>query len=79
MNNKKILRRYYESELNKIKVIEFAPEILKPESIQTLSPKKFSWEDVFGCIITAGYLFPFLIPERWFSFGKFLFTFRFGF
>jgi hypothetical protein len=34
---------------------------------------------VFGFIITAGYLFPFLIPERWFSFGKFLFTFRFGF
>ena len=73
------MREYYESELKKIKVVEPTPAILKSEPIQTLSTKKFSWDDVFGCLITAGYLFPFIIPERWLSFGKFLFSFRFGF
>jgi len=79
MDNKKIMREYYASELKKIGEVKPFPVVLKSEPIQTLSSKKLGWEDLFGCLITAAYFFPFLVPERWFSFGKFLFTFRFGF
>jgi len=79
MNNKKIIREYYASELKKVEEVKPAPFILKSEPKQTISSKKLSWEHVFGCLITAAYLFQFLVPERWFSFGKFFFPFRFGF
>ena len=58
---------------------ETALTILETKPMHIYRPMKFCWEDVFGCLVTAGYLFPFLVPERWFSFGKFLFSFRVGF
>lgn len=79
MKDKEIMRQYYEAEIKKIRAVDPAPDILGTKPIQIHQPLKFCWEDVFGCLVTVGYLFPFLIPEHWFSFGKFLFSFRVGF
>ncbi len=79
MDDKKIMRQYYESELEKIKVFAPPPDILNAESFELNRPKKFSLENVFGCLVTAGCILSVLAPESWFSFGRFLFSFRLGF
>ena len=79
MDDKRIMRQFYETEIKKIKAVDPSPDMLETMSVQTHRPMKFCWEDVFGCLVTAGYLIPLLVPERWFSFGKILFSFRVGF
>ena len=79
MDNEKLIREYYESKLNKISSIE--PDLTDMDSRSTtfLVHKRISSEDIFGFLVTAGYLIQFLIPEQWFSFGRFLLIFRFAF
>jgi hypothetical protein len=79
MNDKKIMCQYYESEIKKIKVIDPSSTILEIKQIEIQRPMKICWGDVFGYIVTAGYLIPFLIPEHWFSFVNFGFSFHVGF
>ena len=79
MDDKKIMQQYYESELEKIKAFDNTSDILETESFEVNLSKKLSLENVFGCLLTAGYLLSVFAPESWFSFGKFLFSFRLGF
>lgn len=79
MDDKKIMQQYYESELEKIKAFDNTSDILETESFEVNLSKKLSLENVFGCLLTAGYLLSVFTPESWFSFGKFLFSFRLGF
>lgn len=79
MDIKKIMRQYYESEVDKIKVAVPPTNILKQESAGEIQSRKLSLENVFGCLVTAGYLLYALAPGSWFSFGRFLFSFRLGF
>lgn len=79
MDEKKIMRQYYDSELEEIKAIAPPPDTLKtvPEGLNP--PVRFNLENVFGCLVTAGCLLSVLAPQYWFSFGRFLFSFRLGF
>ena len=79
MDDKKTMQQYYESELEKIKAFDNTSDILETESFEVNLSKKISLENVFGCLLTAGYLLSVFTPESWFSFGKFLFSFRLGF
>ena len=79
MDNEKIIREYYESKLRQVKPIEPESTFLESESTTFQNQKRFGSEDIFGFLVTAGYLIQFLIPEQWFSFGRFLLIFRFGF
>lgn len=79
MDDKELMRQYYTSELEKIKIVTPPTGILKAESFELKLQKKFNMENVFGCLVTAGYLLSVLTPESWFSFGRFLFSFRLGF
>jgi hypothetical protein len=78
MKTEKIIRRYYETEINKIPMLEPAHR-LKNQVPVSERPGKIRWEDVFGAAVTLGYLIQLLAPSNWFSFGRFLFMFRFGF
>lgn len=79
MDNKNLIREYYESKLKKISSIEPDFTALKSEPKTFQGHKKFGVEDIFGFLVTAGYLVQFLIPEQWFSFGRFLLIYRFSF
>ncbi|MBN1384667.1 MAG: hypothetical protein JW983_07305 [Elusimicrobia bacterium] len=79
MDEQKIMRQYYDSELEKIKVVAPPPGILETEPQGPNRPVRFSLENMFGCLVTAGCLLSALAPESWFSFGRFLFSFRLGF
>ena len=79
MDIKKTMKQYYESEVDRINDATPPPDILKDEP-EILSHRiKFSLENVFGCLVTAGCLLSVLAPGSWFSFGRFLFSFRPGF
>jgi hypothetical protein len=75
----KIMKRYY---ADKLREISDAP---RPETRPTRAdtrkngPFSVSWEDALGFAVTASYLMQFLMPERWFSLGRFLSVFRIGF
>lgn len=79
MKNEKIIREYYESEIRNMPNIEPMPELFKQRPIPSRHQKKIGWEDLVGILITLGYLAQLLAPLNWFSFGRFLFMFRFGF
>lgn len=79
MDDKKIMQQYYESELEKIKAFANTSDILEAESFEVNLPKKLSLENVFGCIVIAGSLLSVLAPLSWFSFGRFILSFRLGF
>jgi hypothetical protein len=79
MDIKKIMWQYYESEVERIKVAAPPADILKQEPAGEIQSRKLSLENVFGCLVTAGYLLSALAPGSWFSFGKFVLSFRFGF
>jgi hypothetical protein len=79
MDIKKIMKQYYESEIDGINVVTPPQDILKDEPKALNHPLKFSLENVFGCIITGGYLLFILNPGYWFSFGNCLLSFRLGF
>ena len=79
MKHRKLVHQYYESR------IEALPDADPPEKLiqSTAAPSgicgRFTWEDILGLLITAGYLAQLLIPANWFSFNRLLFVFRFGF
>lgn len=78
MKGDEIIRRYYETEIDKM------PEIEPSHRLKRQAPVsgrfgKIGWEDVFGAVVTLGYLIQLLAPTNWFSFGRYLFMFRFGF
>jgi hypothetical protein len=79
MDNEKLIREYYESKLKKISSIEPYFTALESEIKAFQDHKRFRGEDIFGFLVTAGYLIQFLNPEHWFSFGRFLLLYRFGF
>ncbi len=79
MDTKKIMKQYYESEIEGIDAVTPPPDTLKPEPAGEIQLRKLSLENVFGCIVTAGCLLSVLAPQSWFSFGNFLLSFRFGF
>ena len=79
MDIKKIMRQYYESEVDGIKVAVPPTDILKQEPAEEIQSRKLSLENVFGCLVTAGYVLSVLAPGSWFSFGKILLSFRFSF
>lgn len=79
MDNEKLIREYYESKINKISSLEPDLTVLESESMTFQDHKRIRGEDIFGFLVTAGYLVQFLIPEHWFSFGRFLLLYRFGF
>ena len=79
MDIKKIMKQYYESEVDGIKVAPPPPHTLEQEPAGEIQSRKLSLENIFGCLVTAGYLLSALSPESWFSFGRFLFSFRLGF
>jgi hypothetical protein len=79
MDNEKLIREYYESQLKDISPIEPDFAALESEATTFQGHKRLRGEDIFGLLVTAGYLVQFLIPENWFSFGRFLLTYRFGF
>ena len=79
MDIKKIMRQYYESEVDRIKVAVPHTDILKQEPAEEIQSRKLSLENIFGCLVTAGYVLHILAPGSWFSFGKYLISFRFGF
>jgi len=78
MKPEKIIRRYYETEVDEIPVLEPSHRFKKQAPVSGRT-KKFRWEDVFGAAVTLGYLIQLIAPANWFSFGRFLFMFRFGF
>ena len=79
MDIKKIMKQYYESEIEGFNVVTPPPDTLKPEPAGEIQSRKLSLENIFGCLVTAGYLLSVLAPGSWFSFGKFVLSFRFGF
>jgi hypothetical protein len=79
MDDEKLIREYYESKVKKIGSIEPDLNVLESEPTSFQDHKRFRIEDIFGFLVTAGYLIQFLIPEQWFSFGRFLLIYRFVF
>jgi len=79
MKDEKIIHEYYESEISNMPDIEPLPGLFKQGSIPSGYRKTIGWEDLAGALVTLGYLIQLLIPANWFSFGRFLFMFRFGF
>ena len=79
MDNEKLIREYYESRLKKISSVEPDLTVLDSKSMTFQDHKRIRSEDIFGFLVTAGYLIQFFIPEQWFSFGRFLLIFRFAF
>jgi hypothetical protein len=79
MKDENFIREYYEAEISNIPDIEPMPGLFKQEAVPSRHQKKIGWEDLVGALVTLGYLTPLLIPANWFSFGRFLFMFRFGF
>ena len=79
MNDEKLIREYYESKLKEISSIEPDLSVLDSRSTTFQDHKRIRSEDIFGFLVTSGYLIQFLIPEHWFSFGRFLLIFRFAF
>jgi hypothetical protein len=79
MKDEEIIREYYESEISKMPDLVLSPVLLKQGIIHSTHPKKIGWEDLIGALVTLGYLTQLLIPANWFSLGRFLFMFRFGF
>lgn len=79
MDDKEIMQQYYRSEIEKIKTIAPPAVVSERDQAGFERLKRFSLENVFGCLVTAGYLFTLIMPERWFSLGKLIFSFRPGF
>jgi hypothetical protein len=79
MKDEEIIRQYYESEISNMHDLEPSPGLLKQRLAPAGHLKKIGWEDLVGVLVTLGYLTQLLIPSNWFSFGRFLFMFRFGF
>ena len=79
MKNDEIIRQYYESEISKMPDLEPSPWLMRQADAISVRPGRIGWEDVFGAAITLGYLVQLLAPANWFSFGRFLFIFRFWF
>jgi len=79
MKDEEIIREYYESEINNMPDIEPLPGLFKQSPTPSRYQKKIGWEDLVGALVTLGYLTQLLIPLNWFSFGRFLCMFRFGF
>jgi hypothetical protein len=79
MKADEIIRRYYEAEIDKMP--EVGPSTWLEKQIHAVSghSRRLGWEDLLGAVVTLGYLTQLLIPANWFSFGRFLFIFRFGF
>ncbi len=73
------MHRYYNSQMKKMRAIEPIPVVLESVPMPNTHYKKFNWEEVFGYIVTAGYLIQSLFPDQWFSLGRCLFSFRLGF
>jgi hypothetical protein len=78
MKDEEIIRRYYEAEIDKMPEVEPSHRLKRQAPVSDRF-KKIGWEDVFGAAVTLGYLIQLLAPANWFSFGRFLFMFRFGF
>lgn len=79
MKDREILREYYENEISGIREVDPSPAVWEEVKKPFFPPLKYRLENVFGCIFTAGYLLFLIAPDRWFSFGRVLFSFRFGF
>jgi hypothetical protein len=79
MKDEKIIHEYYESEIRNMPDIEPLPGLFKQSPPPFRHKKKIGGEDLVGALVTLGYLTPLLFPANWFSFGRFLCMFRFGF
>ncbi len=79
MKIRKIMHEYYESQLKEMRVIKPIPIIQESVSIPSTSQKKFNLEEVFGYIVTTGYLIQLLLPDHWFSVGRCIFSFNIRF
>lgn len=77
MKIRKVMWEYYDSKLKVIKATKPYPII--QDSITSIHHKKLNWEDIFGYIVTAGYLILSIIPDQWFSLGRCLFSFSIKF
>jgi hypothetical protein len=78
MKDEDIIREYYELKISNMPGID-PPKLSKQKVLFPLRHKKIGWEDIIGALITLGYLTQLLAPVGWFSFGRALFMFRFGF
>ncbi len=79
MKDREIMRRYYENEISGIGEVGPSPAVRKEMKKPFYPTLKYRLENVFGFVFTAGYLLFLITPDRWFSFGRVLFSFRFGF
>lgn len=73
------MRQYYESRIDAVNTADPPDDLIQSAAAPTEIYRRFRWEDLFGLLITAGYLSQLLIPINWFSFSRLLFVFRFGF
>jgi hypothetical protein len=79
MKDEEIIRRYFETVVDKMPELEPSQRLFKQGFIPSRHQKQIGWEDLVGALVTLGYLTQLLIPTNWFSLGRFLFMFRFGF
>jgi hypothetical protein len=79
MQIERIMKRYYQRKLREI------PDAPRPERLSAVAAVRknrffsVSWEDVLGFIVTASYFLQFIMPDRWFVFGRIMSVFRIGF
>ena len=79
MKNEKLIRQYYESRMAVIAPADPPENLIQSTAAPSRKCGRFTWEDILGLLITAGYLSHLLLPANWFSFNRFFFVFRFGF
>lgn len=73
MKIRTVMWEYYDSQLKDIR--EIKPYPIAQDSITRIHHKKINWEEIFGYIVTAGYLILSILPDQWFSLGRCLFSF----
>jgi hypothetical protein len=79
MKHRELIRRYYECRIEDIAPADPPENLIQSTAAPSRICGRFTWEDILGLLITAGYLSHLLLPANWFSFNRFLFVFRFGF